>query len=146
MCDRGIHREFFHIFKDSSNSNVRFILLANHHFCSNCGTETSKGKGAFVAVKRKLMSENPDLVAAGKSISLAQLGGTKFLSSPKREPVKTRRVVVMPAKPLPSDEFLEDEDEVLRLVNLENSAEGTTEDNVDEESKEPANDSDHEER
>jgi len=91
------------------------------------------------------MSENPDLVAAGKSISLAQLGGTKFLSSPKREPVKTRRVV-MPAKPFPPDKFPEDEDEVLGLVNLENSAEGTTKNTVDEESKDPANDSDHEER
>jgi hypothetical protein len=69
------------------------------------------------------MSENPDLVAAGKTISLAQLGGASLLSSPKKEPVTTRRVVVYPPKQLPVDSFPDDEDETLRLVNLENSAE-----------------------
>ena len=84
-----------------------------------------------MATKRKLMSENPNLVAAGKTVvSLAELGGVNMLSTPRKAPVKGRRVVVMPPKPPVVDQF-PDEDEVLRLVQLENSVHAPAKDTLD---------------
>jgi len=70
------------------------------------------------------MSKYPDLVESGKSISLAALGGEKLLATPKKEPVKRRRVVVMPKPTDLSDPFPPDEDALLAQINMDNAASG----------------------
>jgi len=73
------------------------------------------------------MSKNPNLVASGQTVSLADLGGVTLLSTPKKGPIKKTFVMVMP-KPTQVDPFASDEDETIRLVHLENTTEAGTED------------------